>query len=62
MKTITKRKKRSILLSITRHKTAIAKHRDELRYIMDDLEAIDGSMNEAVEQLESVIDTMSQYV
>lgn len=53
---------RGIVGKIERHKNAIAKHRDLLRAIQQDLESILESTNEGVEQMEGAITTMSQYL
>jgi uncharacterized coiled-coil protein SlyX len=59
---MTKRKKQSILAAITRHKVAIAKHRDELRDILEELEAVVESSDNGIRELECAIDTLSQQV
>lgn len=52
---------KGLLKQIKKHKEAIAKERDALREILEDVEDVVGSMNEGVIALESAIDTMSQY-
>jgi len=51
-----------LIIQIQKHKDGIAMHRDALRTIAEDLEAIDDSTSIAIEELETAIDTLSQYV
>ncbi len=51
-----------LIIQIQKHKDGIAQHRDALRVIAEDLEAIDYSASAAVDELESVVDILSQYV
>lgn len=44
------------------HKSEIAKHRDALREILEDAEAVCDSSNDAVDLLEGAIDRLSEYV
>lgn len=52
--------KRSILREVNRHKAAIAKHRDALRDLIEDAEAVSESCDDAVRSLESAADALSQ--
>jgi hypothetical protein len=44
------------------HKAEIAKHRDALRDILEDAEAVADSSTDAIDYLESAVDCLSQYV
>ena len=48
--------------AIEHHKREIAKHRDALRELISDAEAVADSCGDAVESLDSAVDTLSQYV
>lgn len=52
----------SILKQIEKTKNRLAKQRDELRELIDELESIEGSCVEAVQSLESAADSLSQYL
>lgn len=51
-----------VVRQINRHKRIIGEHRDALRTILDDLEAVVESTDEAYRQLENAIETLSQYL
>lgn len=51
-----------IVKTIETHKNEIAKHRDALRDLFDDLESVIESCDTAEEELESAIQTLSQYL
>ncbi len=53
---------KGVMAKIKRHKDAIAKHRDALREIYEDIECVIDSTDDAVVMLESAIDILSQYV
>ncbi len=53
---------RNLVARIKRHKDAIAKHRDALRDIMDDVEAVVDSSSEGIQLLEAAVDSLSAYV
>lgn len=48
--------------AVEMHKTEIAKHRDALRDLMEDMEAVVDSSSNAVELMEGAIDRLSEYV
>lgn len=62
MNKASQRKIIGIVAKIEKHKTAIAKHRDALRDVYDDLECVLESADRGVEGLESAIATLSEYV
>ena len=51
-----------IVAEIKKHKDAIARHRDALRDIHNDLEGILESATTGIDALETAIDELSQYV
>lgn len=53
---------KALLAKIKYHKDKIAAHRDALREIMEDVEAVVDSTDDAVQQIEYGIETLSQYV
>ena len=57
-----KRPKASILKSINACKTNIAKERDKLRNLIDELEEIHSDCDEAVQDLESAADSLSRLL
>lgn len=59
---MTKRKMTGIVKKIEMHKAAIAKHRDDLRHIQEELESVLESADEGLLSLEAAVDTLSQYV
>ena len=54
--------KADLIRQIKKHKDSIARHRDALRDILDDLESVSGSASDGVQKLESAIDTLSEYL
>lgn len=62
MKAITKRQRDGIVKRIDRHKAIIAKSRDELRSIYEDLESVLDSADVGLELLDDAVTTLSQYV
>lgn len=51
-----------LLAAIERHKKAIGEHRDALRELIEDVEAVIDSSDRGVEYLESAVDALSEYV
>lgn len=52
----------ALVKKIKFHKDKIAEHRDALRDLIDDVEAIVGTADDALEQIEYGIEALSQYV
>ena len=59
---MTSRKRKSIIAAIERHMVAIAKHRDELRDIRDDLESCIESSDRGLQELDAAVAALSEYV
>lgn len=59
---MTKKQISAMVKKIEAHKAGIAKHRDELRDLLGDIEAICDDGDEAVNDLERTIDTLSKYL
>lgn len=55
-------KKQDIIARLERAKAAIAKQRNILREIADEAEELEGLCSEAVVNIESAADTLSQYI
>jgi hypothetical protein len=53
---------KNLVAQVKRHKDAIAKHRDALRDLYDDIEEVVGSADMAIQELENAIATLSEYV
>jgi hypothetical protein len=53
---------RAIVAKIKRHSEAIARHRDQLREIYSDLEAIVESADDGLQSLDYAIDRLSEYL
>lgn len=53
---------RAIIAKIERHKAAIGKHRDALREIYEDLEAIVGSADDGLQSLDYAINRLCEYL
>ena len=51
-----------LVRDIQKHKDAIAKHRDALRALVADAEQVAECCDSAVSDLDSAIDTLSQYL
>lgn len=51
-----------IIKQIENHKLGIAKHRDALRNLLEDARDVLDSTDDALEDIEIVIDKLSQYV
>lgn len=51
-----------VIKQIEKEKAAIAKHRDRLRALMDDLEGEVSSFDEGISNLEAAVEALSQYV
>jgi hypothetical protein len=52
----------SFIKRIERNKREIARHRDALREILDDVEAVIGSADRGIEVLDEAVASLSEYV
>jgi hypothetical protein len=52
----------SFISRIEHHKREIARHRDTLREILHDLEAVIGSAGRGIEALDEAVVSLSEYV
>lgn len=53
---------KKIVKQIERHKAGLVKHRDALRDLVGELEALGDTSSDAVDNLEYAIEALSQYV
>lgn len=51
----------AIIKKLEASRAKIATERDKLRALLDDIEALHGSTQDAEEQLERCVDTLSEY-
>lgn len=51
-----------IVRKIERHKIAIGKHRDALREIIEDVEAVSEECDGATDNLEQAVEALSRYL
>lgn len=52
----------SMVKKIERHKAALAKHRDALRDIIEDVDAICDEASDATDNLERAVESLSKYL
>lgn len=53
---------RKIVKKMEAHKAAIAKHRDGIRDLISELEAVGDTASDAVDHIEYAVESLSQYV
>lgn len=53
---------KALIEKIDGHKKQIAKHRDALREILDEVESVEQSSTEGIEDLDSAIEKLSQFL
>jgi hypothetical protein len=59
---MTKKQLAQIVKQIERHKAGIAKHRDELREIMNQIDELESIAEDAVQSIEYAIDRLSEQL
>lgn len=52
----------TLLRRLKAHKEAVAKHRDAIRTIMQELDAYNESWSRALDSLEEAVDALSEYL
>jgi hypothetical protein len=62
MKTKTRHSRKSLQRKLEAHIKAISRERDELRKLVDDASDVLGDTDEAVQSLQSAVDTLSQQM
>lgn len=58
---MTKRQTASIVKKIKMHQAALAKHRDALRDLVEEVEGIVDTSTDAIDNLQYAVDALSQY-